>query len=81
MAQHVENGGQPARELASRVIARYLLASIREMDVLGSYTPGCFALMMPTAGLADALRVAERLSAVLSQQVSLASGGQPAVSP
>ena len=63
----------------SRLTATYLLASIREMDVLGSYTPGCFALMMPTAGLADAIRVADRLSEQLLEHIFLAAGEQPAL--
>ncbi|MGO9115308.1 MAG: GGDEF domain-containing protein [Thermoguttaceae bacterium] len=71
------NSGQQARELASRVTARCLAAATREMDVLGSYSPGCFALMIPTAGLADAIRVADRLLEMLSQQISLASGALP----
>ena len=40
---------------------RFLAATIREMDAIGQYAPGCFALLLPTAGLADAIRVAERL--------------------
>jgi diguanylate cyclase len=68
--------GQSTREVASRAAARCLLASIREMDLLGGYTPDCFALMMPTTGLADALRVMDRLSGTLLQDVAAASGAQ-----
>jgi len=75
-----ENSDQQARELASRVTARFLVATIREMDVLGSYAPGCFALMMPTVGLADAIRVADRLLEVLLRHIFLAFGEQPTFS-
>jgi diguanylate cyclase (GGDEF)-like protein len=40
---------------------KFLAATIREMDVVGRYAPGCFALMVPTATLASAIRVTERL--------------------
>ena len=56
------------------------MATIREMDVLGSYAPGCFALMMPTVGLADAIRVADRLLEVLLRHIFLAFGEQPTFS-
>ena len=48
-------------EFATLTAANYLFSTIREMDVVGQYAPGCFALMLPTAGLVDAIRVAERL--------------------
>src|SRR5208337_344301 len=38
----------------------------------------CFALMMPAAGLADALRVVERLPESLFHGIFLGSGEQPA---
>ena len=66
-----------AQGLASRTTAKFLAATIRDMDVLGNYTPDCFALMMPAAGLADAIRVADRQLEVLLQHISLASGKDP----
>ena len=54
-------GGQHARDLVTLTATRYLTGTVREMDVLGNYAPGCFALLLPTAGLNDAIRVAERL--------------------
>ena len=39
--------------------------------------PGCFALLLPTAGLADAIRVAERLRQEFSQCSPSAQGEQP----
>jgi diguanylate cyclase len=59
--------GRRVRELATTVVIRFLAAAAREMDVVGHYTPGCFALLMPTAGLPDAIRIAERLRVGLSQ--------------
>jgi len=59
-----ENGGKPAqrmREIATRLTIQFLIATIREMDVMGHYAPGCFGLLLPTAGLPDAIRIAERL--------------------
>jgi len=80
VSQHDEygrNSDQRARELALQMTGRSLLASIREMDVLCSYTPGCFALMMPGTGLADATRVAARILGELSESNALTSGAQP----
>jgi diguanylate cyclase len=74
-----DDSDQSAPELASRLIAKCLVATTREMDVLGTYTPGCFALMMPTAGLIDALRVTERLLESLAQHIALASDKQPTI--
>ncbi|MGA2256641.1 MAG: diguanylate cyclase, partial [Thermoguttaceae bacterium] len=74
-----ENSDQRAREVALRVTGRCLLATTREMDVLGSYTPGCFALMLPTVRLAGAIGVAVRVLGELSEYISLASGEQPAL--
>ena len=62
-----------------RVTARLLAAAIRDMDVLGSYAPGCFALMLPAAGLADAAQLADRILEVLSEPIILASGEQPTI--
>jgi GGDEF domain-containing protein len=41
--------------------SRLLAASLQEFGIVGHYAPGCFALLLSTAGLADAIRVAERL--------------------
>jgi diguanylate cyclase len=49
------------RESVISATTKFLAATIREMDVVGRYAPGCFALMVPTATLASAIRVTERL--------------------
>jgi diguanylate cyclase len=62
---HFEQGGADAgqrnRNAATLAATQFLTATIREMDTVGHYAPGCFALLLPTAGLVDAIRVAERL--------------------
>jgi len=62
--QYIEGAadrGKRMREFATQTTTRFLAATMRDMDVVGCYAPGCFALMLPTAGLSDAIRVAERL--------------------
>ena len=71
------HGGQQAREAAALAAKRFLAATVREMDTVGHYAPGCFALLLPTAGLADAIRVAERLREEFSQCSPSAQGEQP----
>ena len=78
--QYDEGGGhagQQAREFASVVATRFLDATLREMDIAGSYAPGSFALLLPTAGLADAIRVAERLREGFAQYVPSEQGEPP----
>jgi diguanylate cyclase len=68
--QSLEDGGHsrlPAREVAALAATRFLATTVREKGVVGRYAPGCFALLLPTAGLADAIRVAERLRERFSQ--------------
>ena len=72
-----KHGGQQAREFATLAARQFLAATVREMDVVGHYGPGCFALLLPTAGLADAIRVAERLREEFSQYSPSAQGDQP----
>jgi diguanylate cyclase len=68
--------GRQTREFALQVATRLFAATIREMDTVGHYAPGCFALLLPTAGLADAIRVAERLREGFSQCSLSAQGSQ-----
>jgi diguanylate cyclase (GGDEF)-like protein len=73
-----EQGGkyysQEARVVAAQAITRFLTATVREMDIVGHYGSGCFALLLPMAGLADAIRIAERLREGFSEYTSLAQG-------
>ncbi len=65
------------RELAVvRAATRFLSATVREMDTVGYYAPGCIALLLPTAGLPDAVRVGERLRGELSNCIAPALGEQ-----
>lgn len=78
--QYDQNGGSGSgrmHEFTTLAATRYLLGTIRDMDVLGHYGPGCFALMLPTAGLADAIRVAERLREGFAQASASAPDEQP----
>lgn len=51
---------QTWNSMASQSAVNYLTSSAREMDVIGIYAPGCFGLLLPTAELVNAIRVAER---------------------
>jgi diguanylate cyclase len=78
--QRPEDGGYPGqlpREAVGLVTTRFLAATVREMDVVGQYAPGCFALLLPTAGLAVAIRVAERLRQDFAQFDLPTQSGQP----
>ena len=75
--QSGEHLGQQAREGATLAATRFLAATVREMDIVGHYAPGCFALLLPTAGLADAIQVAERLREGFSQCSPSTQGEQP----
>jgi diguanylate cyclase len=69
--------GQQARKAATVGASEFLAATVREMDIVGHYAPGCFALLLPTAGLADAIRVAERMREGFSQRNPSTQGEQP----
>lgn len=56
----VDARDQQTQDAAAQAAVEYLMSSAREMDVLGMYAPGCFALLLPTAELVNAIRVAER---------------------
>lgn len=75
---HRSNVGEDQRlrvhQLAMLAAARFLSATVREMDVVGHYASGCFAVLLSTAALAEAVQVAERIRAGFSQ-CSLAADG------
>ena len=75
--QGAEQHDRRARELARLAATRYLSATVREMDTVGQYAPGCFALLLPTAALVDAIRVAERLREGFSQYNAGEQGERP----
>ena len=62
-----KQSGQQLREAATRLATGFLTTTIRETDSVGCYGPGCFALLLPTAKLTDAIGVAERLREGFSQ--------------
>lgn len=50
-----------------RAVVRFLLSTIREMDLVAHYDADCFAVLLPGASLAVATAVAERLRTALVQ--------------
>jgi len=66
-AQGDEINNLPSRESATLTATKFLISTVREMDIVGHYAPGCFAMLLPMAGLVDAIRVAERLREEFSQ--------------
>jgi diguanylate cyclase len=73
-AQHRD---PPERELLTLSLTKYLAATVREMDVLAHYAPGCLALLLPLAATADAIRIAERLREGFPQPHASPHGGRP----
>jgi diguanylate cyclase len=71
------NDARQTRDEAAITAFKYLISTVREMDVIGRYAAGCFALLMPTAKLADAIRVAERLREGFSQACLGTDGVHP----
>jgi diguanylate cyclase len=67
----------PSRDSASQTLIKYLTSTLREMDVVGAYAPGCFSLLLPTAKIVDAIRVGERLREGFAQFSLTAEGEQP----
>jgi diguanylate cyclase len=70
------NGGccsQRDREIGIEAATKFLKATIREMDILGRYGPGCFAILLPTATLANAIHLTQQLR----EGFSLAQGERP----
>jgi len=70
---------EDARDESILTAAKYLTSTIREMDVLGNYSPGCFVLLLPTAELVHAIRVAERLREGVQQFSRSRSGRKSAI--
>jgi diguanylate cyclase (GGDEF)-like protein len=75
--QGAGNRGRQERAAAMRKATQFLAATVREMDTVGYYAPGRFALLLPTAGLADAIRVGERLREEFAGRSSAVEGEQP----
>lgn len=53
--------GAEAGDAAAQMIRRVLRASLREMDVIGHYGAGCFAMLLPCTHLQEAVIVSERI--------------------
>jgi diguanylate cyclase len=72
----VEQQDRRESDRARLAATRFLAATVREMDTVGQYAPGCFAMLLPTAGLAEAIQVAERLGEGFSQYNAAVPGDQ-----
>jgi diguanylate cyclase len=68
--------GLPSQDFPAQMAAKFLAGTIREMDMIGHYAPGCFALLLPSAGLVDAIRVAERLREGFTEYCLSSQGDQ-----
>ncbi len=75
--QDVQHWDTAQRDLVTLALTKYLTATLREMDVVGHYAPGCLALLLPSAGIADAIRIAERLREGFSQSHASPDAEQP----
>ena len=58
--------GDPPQELP-RQAAVLVTAVVREMDLVGIYNPDCLAVLLPSAPLSDAIRVAQRFQEAFLQ--------------
>ena len=63
------------RQARRHATHRVVVASVREMDLVGQYAPDCFAMLLPTAGLVNAVRVADRLRQECATACSAVGGG------
>lgn len=76
-AQLTKDCGQPAKEASLRAAVKLATATLREMDFVAGYAPDCFAVLLPTALLADAVRVAERFRESFLRQNESAGRDRP----
>ena len=53
--------GRSAAEFALRTTRLFLAGTLREMDVVGHYSSGCFSVLLPHTRLREAVSVAERV--------------------
>lgn len=71
--EHRLSAGQ--RDAGTLALTQHFAATIREMDTLAYYAPGCVALLLPAAGIADAIRIAERLRETFSPAAAASTMG------
>ena len=62
--------------LAWDAITKLAIATVREMDLVGRFTPGGLTLLLPGTESASAMRVAERLQQAVGEHASSADGGR-----
>ncbi len=57
----VANHGQQAGNMALKMTTQFLVAALRDMDMVSLYGPATFALLLPSARFGDITSVVERL--------------------
>jgi diguanylate cyclase len=77
--QLIEQRSQQAGDLAKQLVAKFLLASMRDMDNVAQYDEETFGLLLPAAQLDHAVHIAERLRAAVSRCKLLLHGRPLAV--
>jgi diguanylate cyclase len=66
--------GPVLRVAATQSATSFLTSLLRTREVAGRYGPGCFALLLPAIGLAEAIGVAERLQEEFCRSTALPDG-------
>jgi diguanylate cyclase (GGDEF)-like protein len=66
-SQIIAEADAGAHEVTMQTVARFAVASVREMDVVGHFKPGCLALVLPGTEFTNAVRVAERVRQMVSK--------------
>lgn len=67
LGQLVQERSQQAGDLAKQLVAKFLLASMRDMDHVAKYDGETFGLLLPAAQLEHAMQIAERLRIAVSR--------------
>ena len=59
--------GQQAAQMVLRATAQFLGAAVRDMDMVAQYDETTFAMLLPGAGMASVIRVAERVRQAIAR--------------
>ena len=75
IGQIIHSRGEETAELLLRATAQFLKASVRDMDHVALVDDHVFGVWLPTAALADAARIGERLRSAVARCKVPAKGG------
>ncbi len=64
------------RDTATFALTQHFVATVREMDMLAYYAPGCVALLLSSADIADAIQIAARLRETFPLAATASTAGQ-----